>query len=119
MTFKVHKVVSALPGTLQPDAVYAVRVGVGFDLYIADSTGTVAHKVNSGGVTATMPDGATTMSWLNGKLTRVDYPDGSYLLLTWAGSVLASTALHRAGTVRTTTLTWLSGVLQSTTTSTV
>ena len=117
MTFKVHKVVSALPGTLQPDAVYAVRVGVGFDLYIADATGTVAHKVNGGD--ATMPDGATTMSWLNGKLTRVDYPDGSYLLLTWAGSVLASTALHRAGAVKTTTLTWLSGVLQSTTTSTV
>lgn len=44
----VHKVVSALPGTLTPNAVYAVRVGVGFDLYMSDSTGSVAHKINSG-----------------------------------------------------------------------
>ena len=47
-TFRIYKVVSALPGTLEPDSVYAVRTGVGFDLYISDATGTVAHKVNSG-----------------------------------------------------------------------
>lgn len=41
-----HKVVGALPDPLEPDAVYAVRVGEGFDLYISDSTGSVAHRVN-------------------------------------------------------------------------
>lgn len=41
-----HKVVASLPGTLEPDAVYAVRVGDGFDLYISDSTGSVAHRLN-------------------------------------------------------------------------
>jgi hypothetical protein len=45
-TFAAHKVVSALPATLAANAIYAVRVGAGFDLYITDSTGQVAHKVN-------------------------------------------------------------------------
>lgn len=44
---KVEKVVSALPDTLVADTIYAVRVGAGFDLYITDSTGTTAHKVNA------------------------------------------------------------------------
>lgn len=41
------KVVSALPGTLTPDAVYAVRVGTGYDLYVADSSGATAHRLNN------------------------------------------------------------------------
>jgi hypothetical protein len=45
-TFAAHKVVSALPATLVANAIYAVRVGEGFDLYITDTTGQVAHKVN-------------------------------------------------------------------------
>lgn len=47
MTLHIHKVVAALPDTLTPDAIYAVRAGDGFDLYIADSTGTAAHRVNT------------------------------------------------------------------------
>ncbi len=47
--FKIEKTVSALPDILTPDTVYAVRTGVGFDLYITDSTGAVAHALNSGG----------------------------------------------------------------------
>lgn len=41
-----HKVVAALPDPLEPDAVYAVRIGDGFDLYISDTTGSVAHRLN-------------------------------------------------------------------------
>lgn len=52
-TFKVHKVVAALPDPLAANAVYAVRVGEGFDLYITDSTGSIAHKINP---TATWTD---------------------------------------------------------------
>jgi len=44
--FRAEKVISTLPGSLEADTLYAVRVGDGFDLYISDSTGTVAHKVN-------------------------------------------------------------------------
>ena len=46
--FKAFKVVGGLPGTLEPDAIYLVRVGLGFDLYVTDATGVNAHKVNSG-----------------------------------------------------------------------
>lgn len=46
--FKINKVVATLPGVLTPNTVYAVRAGVGFDLYISDSTGSVAHKINTG-----------------------------------------------------------------------
>lgn len=54
-TFKIHKVVSALPGTLVADTIYAVRVGTGFDLYVTDSSATIAFKVNS-----VVPAGGTT-----------------------------------------------------------
>lgn len=40
------KVVGSLPGTLVPDTIYAVRTGVGFSLFVSDSTGSVAHPVN-------------------------------------------------------------------------
>ena len=47
--FRIEKNIAALPGTLTADTVYAVRTGAGFDLYITDSTASVAHKVNSEG----------------------------------------------------------------------
>lgn len=43
----VRKEVAILPAILAPDTIYAVRVGTGFDLYISDSTGAVAHKQNA------------------------------------------------------------------------
>lgn len=45
---KLHKVIANLPSTLEPNSIYAVRTGAGFDLYITDTTGNVAHKVNTG-----------------------------------------------------------------------
>ena len=47
-----YKVVSELPETIQKDAIYAVRTGVGFDLYIADATGNTAHGLNGSFITA-------------------------------------------------------------------
>lgn len=60
---RFHKVVSALPSPLEKDGVYLVRTGEGFDLYASDSTGTIAHKVNteaSGGGSSVTLDGDTT-----------------------------------------------------------
>lgn len=56
---KFRKEVSTLPAILEADTLYAVRTGAGFDLYISDSTGAIAHKVNdlTGGGGA--PAGAT------------------------------------------------------------
>ena len=54
-----EKVVSSLPGTLEANTLYYVRVGVGFDLYLSDSTGTVAYllnpKVPQGGTAGQVP----------------------------------------------------------------
>ncbi len=53
-TIKHKKEVSVLPAQIEADTLYFVRVGTGFDLYLSDMTGSVAHKVNdltgSGGV---------------------------------------------------------------------
>ncbi len=41
-----QKTVSSLPSTLTANTLYFVRVGNGFDLYMTDSTGQIAHKIN-------------------------------------------------------------------------
>ncbi len=46
---RFEKVVGSLPATIQPNTVYAVRTGSGFDLYITDATGGIAHTLNSSG----------------------------------------------------------------------
>lgn len=66
---KFAKVVSALPGTLVGDTLYAVRVGTGFDLYItSDPTlGTItAKKVNDTDISGKAP--------LSGVGLPYDYP---------------------------------------------
>lgn len=45
----IYKEIAKLPDQLVSNSIYVVRVGVGFDLYITDSTGVVAHKLNSSG----------------------------------------------------------------------
>lgn len=45
---KVYKVIASLPATLQPDAIYLVRVGAGFDMYVTDTTGAIAYASNGG-----------------------------------------------------------------------
>ena len=42
----IDKSVSSLPTALNPNKFYAVRVGQGFDLYLSDTTGSVAYKPN-------------------------------------------------------------------------
>jgi hypothetical protein len=46
---RFFKAVAALPATLAASALYAVRVGLGFDLYLTTSDG-VAHKLNTASV---------------------------------------------------------------------
>lgn len=46
--FKTHKFVAALPTQLEADALYFVRAGSGFDLYVTNHSGTiVASKLNT------------------------------------------------------------------------
>ena len=44
--FKTSKVISALPSVIEPNTTYWVRTGLGFDLYLSDSTGATVHKIN-------------------------------------------------------------------------
>lgn len=47
-TIKHYKVVAALPGTLEPDAIYLVRVGSGYDQFVTNGSGTiVAYPLNN------------------------------------------------------------------------
>ena len=43
---RLEKVIGSVPGTLEPDCVYAVRAGAGYDLRVSDTTGAIAHKLN-------------------------------------------------------------------------
>jgi hypothetical protein len=47
---KFYKTVVSLPNVLEPNTMYAVRIGVGFDFYLSDMTGAIAYKVNAGDV---------------------------------------------------------------------
>lgn len=116
----IHKVIGALPATLLPDALYFVRVGQGFDIYVTDVTGSIAHKandLNTGTAESGMPDGTTSLFWLSGLLQQITFPDSSNLVLTWSGDVLVGAALI-GDTTRSATFNWSNGVLTSITTST-
>lgn len=43
----LRKEVAELPTPLEADCLYFVRVGSGFDIYLSDHTGSVAHKLNT------------------------------------------------------------------------
>ena len=43
---QIVKTVSALPTQLAPNVIYLVRVGQGCDLYVTDTTGSNAYKIN-------------------------------------------------------------------------
>jgi hypothetical protein len=46
MNLRVEKIVGALPGVITANTIYAVRTGAGFDLYVSDSTASIAHALN-------------------------------------------------------------------------
>ena len=48
MAIKHHKIVSSLPGTLEADSIYYVRVGSGFDIYVtSNSSGLVVAQAHA------------------------------------------------------------------------
>lgn len=62
---KFFKELSTLPQTLEANAFYAVRVGVGFDLYLTNGLGQIAHKINSSSTLNDLTDVDTTNSVIN------------------------------------------------------
>ena len=53
---KVEKSVSSVPAPMDPNTIYAVRVGSGFDLYFSDLTGSVSHQLNQASPFLGAPD---------------------------------------------------------------
>lgn len=51
MIIRQEKVVANLPSKLTPSTIYYVRVETGFDIYVSDATGEVAHTLNLKGLT--------------------------------------------------------------------
>lgn len=74
---RFSKVVSNLPQQLEPDTIYLVRVGSGFDLYCTDATGSIAYQIGNAatatklqtprtitiGNTSKSFDGSANVSW--------------------------------------------------------
>lgn len=44
---KIYKEIGSVPSNFGSDSIYAVRTGPGFDLYMTDTTGSMAYKVNN------------------------------------------------------------------------
>lgn len=85
--FKIQKVIGSVPGTIEPDCIYLVRTGAGFDVYVSDTTGGVAHILN-GGTGASINDLLSIplvdpgdvdyfITVQNGELRRADIVTGS------------------------------------------
>lgn len=69
-TIKHYKVVAALPGSLEADAIYLVRVGSGFDFYATNSSGTiVAYAANYQPAAANL----TALAGLTGAANKAPY----------------------------------------------
>ena len=97
-----HKAIGSLPSSLEANAVYAVRAGAGIDMYVTDVTGSVAHKVNTGG-TAEGPKGPV-LGYTGGKLTSVTYDNGSVKTLTYSGDRLVEVRYNTGIVVEVKTL---------------
>lgn len=79
---KLYKEVAVLPGVLEPNALYLVRVGGGFDLYAVDSTGTLAFTQNFEPVAPKEP---VATHDAQGRMTRIDYSNGSFKVFSYSG----------------------------------
>lgn len=43
---KIYKEIGGVPSNFGADSIYAIRTGPGFDLYLTDTTGSIAFKQN-------------------------------------------------------------------------
>lgn len=47
MELNIYKEISAIPTPYTPDAIYIVRVGTGFSLFVSDTTGGAVFELNA------------------------------------------------------------------------
>lgn len=90
---KLFKVVASLPASLEPDALYLVRAGAGFDLYATNHAGTVVSYPLNLPDLSTKQDAHANLSALSG----VTGSAGAvfYFTAAGAGALAASSSLGR------------------------
>jgi hypothetical protein len=110
-----RKEVASLPSTLEPNCIYAVRVGRGFDLYISDNTGLIVHKLNN----TDDPLKSPVMTYTTGQLTGITYADGTTKVLSYTSGQLTQIDQLRAGVTTRKTFAYAGGVLSSITETTL
>lgn len=76
---RFHKVLATLPGSIEPDSLYAIRRGPGFDLAVTDDSGDFAFFLNldageSG--SSSFRDTNPTFVYTQGRLTSINYASG-------------------------------------------
>ena len=83
---KLHKIVSALPGVLEANSIYFVRVGVGLNIYATNDTGTVvAFKHNDTVASSTERSGIATVDFgVNGSDIASVNVTGQAGILPWS-----------------------------------
>lgn len=77
MIIRFEKIVSRLPSELEPNTIYFVRVGTGFDLYVTDMTGKIANALNLPSGVQPTPE-TRTRSWIE-YVTDYNYQPGVQL----------------------------------------
>lgn len=100
----VEKVVSRLPDNPDPDTVYFVRAGNGFDMYVSDATGAIAHPLNPGEGAESSSTRALTQS-----LTA---PPEVRDIDAWSIEA-AATSRHVSGSVASFEVTWWDGTTET------
>lgn len=77
MIIRFEKIVSRLPSELEPNTIYFVRVGTGFDLYVTDMTGKIANTLNLPSGVQPTPE-TRTKSWIE-YITEYKFQQGVQL----------------------------------------
>lgn len=97
---KIYKEISGIPTPYSPDAIYIVRVGTGFSLFVSDTTGEAVFELNSKESFETVSKNLRsvdyTLNYTAGVLTSITYSNGVVKTLNYAGGTLSSIVLSGA-----------------------
>lgn len=102
--FKVYKSISTIPTPYVANAIYFVRLGAGFDLYMADSTGTNVFKINdesllqlTTSITYNEDETPNVVTTALGTKTYSYNPDGTIAVIAGTGIYKTKTFVRAGG----------------------